>query len=372
MNVLATPAACDPNQAWSCRVTWSLTENETAAQLAEVVLGKPAAIVGLLLLGWFARWILHRLIDRVVRRAEHGVLGPKTGRLSLGNVAAREQAEPVGAGAAAAAGSAAAARRGQRAATMGSLLKSTVTGVVYGIVGIMVLAEIGVNVAPLIASAGVVGVALGFGAQSLVKDFLSGIFMIIEDQYGVGDVIDAGEAVGTVEAVSLRVTRLRAQDGTVWYVRNGEILRIGNMSQNWARAVVDVGVGYGEDLVRVKRVLTEVAHGMWEDEDFQGIIIEEPEVTGVEMLAADSVNLRVLVKTAPMQQWAVARTLRERIKARFDHEGIEIPFQQRVIWHRDDRAGANDAGHGGPIDGPVDGPADGPSGAPQAKDVPKA
>lgn len=313
---------------------WSMTENETASQLAEVLLGKPAAVLGLILLGWFARWLLHRLIDRVVRRAEHGVLAGKSGRISLGNVAAREHGD------AGTATSAAAARRGQRAATMGSLLKSTVTGVVYGIVGIMVLAEIGVNVAPLIASAGVVGVALGFGAQSLVKDFLSGIFMIIEDQYGVGDVIDAGEAIGTVEAVSLRVTRLRAQDGTVWYVRNGEILRIGNMSQNWARAVVDVGVGYGEDLVRVKRVLTEVAHDMWEDEDFRGIIIEEPEVTGVEMLAADSVNLRVLVKTAPMQQWAVARTLRERIKARFDHEGIEIPFQQRVIWHRDDRSGA--------------------------------
>ena len=106
---------------------------------------------------------------------------------------------------------------------------------------------------------------------------------------------------------------------------NGEILRVGNMSQNWSRAVVDVGVGYGEDLARVKQVLSEIAHDLWEDEDFRDLIIEEPEITGVEMLAADSVNLRVLIKTRPMEQWAVAREMRQRIKSRFDHEGIEIP-----------------------------------------------
>jgi small conductance mechanosensitive channel len=208
----------------------------------------------------------------------------------------------------------------------------------------MMLSEIGVNIAPIIASAGILGIALGFGAQSLVKDFLSGVFMIFEDQYGVGDVVDVGEAIGTVEAVTLRVTRLRDLNGTVWYVPNGEILRVGNMSQNWSRAVLDVSVGYGEDLGRVTRVLKEVAHDLWEDEEYSELIIEEPEVTGVEMLAADSVNLRVLIKTRPLEQWAVAREMRQRIKARFDHEGIEIPFAQRVIWHRDDqrdRAGAN-------------------------------
>ena len=163
---------------------------------------------------------------------------------------------------------------------MGALLKSVITGVLVAIIGTMILSELGVNIAPIIASAGILGIALGFGAQSLVKDFLSGIFMIFEDQYGVGDVVDVGEASGTVEAVSLRVTRLRDVNGTVWYVRNGEILRVGNMSQNWARAVLDVTVGYDEDLARVQRVLTEVAHDLWEDEDFKGLIIEEPEVTG--------------------------------------------------------------------------------------------
>ena len=149
--------------------------------------------------------------------------------------------------------------------------------------------------------------------------------------------VDVGEASGTVEAVSLRVTRLRDVNGTVWYVPNGEILRVGNMSQNWSRAVVDVGVGYSEDLDRVKRVLKRGGRRPVGGRRLRGLIIEEPEVTGVEMLAADSVTLRVMVKTAPMEQWAVARELRQRIKARFDHEGIEIPYAQRVVWHREGR-----------------------------------
>jgi small-conductance mechanosensitive channel len=163
--------------------------------------------------------------------------------------------------------------------------------------------------------------------------------MMIEDQYGVGDVVDVGEASGTVEAVTMRVTRLRDLNGTVWYVPNGAITRVGNMSQNWARAVVDVNVGYSEDLARVQRVLRDVAHDLWQDEDFKDQIIEEPEVTGVEMFTPEAVTLRVLLKTAPMEQWAVARALRQRVKARFDHEGIEIPLPQRVVWHREEKTG---------------------------------
>ena len=149
-------------------------------------------------------------------------------------------------------------------------------------------------------------------------------------------IFDVGEASGTVEAVSLRVTRLRDLNGTVWYVPNGAILRVGNMSQNWSRAVVDVSVAYSEDLTRVKRVLSEIAHDLWDDEDFRELVIEEPEVTGVEALTPDAITLRVLVKTAPMEQWAIARELRQRIKARFDHEGIEIPFAQRVVWQQEE------------------------------------
>jgi small-conductance mechanosensitive channel len=323
---------CETDEA-ICRQVEEWTGNHLAANAADLLVGKPLVLVGLFVLFLVVRWVLHRLIDRVVRRAEGGVLprgvsrfGRRRGRTSEAEMAAHAR------------DLAATTRRAQRSKTIGDLFKSVVTGVLVAIIGTMMLSEVGVDIAPIIASAGIIGIALGFGAQSLVKDFLSGVFMIVEDQYGVGDVIDLGEAVGTVEAVTLRVTRLRDLNGTVWYVPNGEILRVGNMSQNWSRAVVDVSVAYSEDLNRVKRVLSEIAHDLWDDDDWRELIIEEPEVTGVEMLAADSVNLRVMIKTLPMEQWAVARELRQRVKARFDHEGIEIPFAQRVVWHRDSSA----------------------------------
>ncbi|GAA3647620.1 mechanosensitive ion channel [Nocardioides ginsengisoli] len=295
-----------------CDLTWDLTGNRRLSAWSDVLIGKPLAILGVILLAVVAAWLLHRLVDRIARRAERGVLP--------------ERVE-----------NAVQARRKQRAATMAGVLKSIITFIVVAIGGTMVLSELGINIAPIIASAGILGIALGFGAQSLVKDFLAGIFIFIEDQYGVGDVVDVGDANGTVEAVTLRMTRLRDVNGTVWYVPNGEILRVGNKSQNWSRAVVDVSVGYREDLARVQRVLREVAHDLWEDDDFNHVIIEEPEVTGVETLTPDAITIRVMVKTAPLEQWAVARALRQRIKARFDHEGIEIPFAQRVVWHREDR-----------------------------------
>ncbi len=276
----------------------------------ELILGRPLTVVGLLLLGLVVRWVLHRLVDRISSRAEDGLLPDRLSHLGT---------DPT--------------RRTQRARAVGSLIKSIISGVTVAVIGTMMLSEF-VNIGPILASAGILGVALGFGAQSLVKDFLSGIFMIFEDQYGLGDVVDAGEATGTVEAVGLRVTRLRDLDGTVWYIRNGEIVRVGNKSQNWARSVLDIGVAYDEDIGRVRRVLEEVAHGLWEDEDFQGVIIEEPEVWGVEALDADAVTIRLTLKTAPLEQWRVARVMRERIKSRFDHEGIEIPFPQRVVWQR--------------------------------------
>ena len=295
-----------------CDLTWDVTGNRRLAEWSDVLIGKPLAIIALILLALLARWLLHRVVDRIARRAERGVLP--------------ERVE-----------NAVAARRKQRAATMAGLLKSIITFVVVAIAGTMVLSELGVDIAPIIASAGIIGIALGFGAQSLVKDFLAGIFVFIEDQYGVGDVVDVGDASGTVEAVTLRMTRLRDVNGTVWYVPNGEILRVGNKSQNWSRAVVDVVVGPREDLVHVQQVLRDIAHDLWEDDEYNRLIIEQPEVTGVETLDPTAITIRVMVKTAPLEQWGVARALRQRIKARFDHEGIEIPFAQRVIWQREER-----------------------------------
>ncbi|SDR76909.1 small conductance mechanosensitive channel [Nocardioides scoriae] len=306
--LLDMPTQCRETDSWTCAAVYDWTGNEVAARAATWLIGKPAAIVGLLLGALVVRWLATKAVDRVVQRAE---MTPLPGARAVHT------------------------RRAQRARSLGTLLKSILTTVVFGIAFVMVLSEIGVDVAPILASAGVLGLAIGFGAQNLVKDFLSGVMMMVEDQYGVGDVVDLGEAVGTVEAVGLRVTRLRDVNGTVWYVRNGEILRVGNQSQNWARTVLDVNVGYTEDLVRVRRILAEVAHGLWEDEDYRDVVIEEPEVWGVENLGPDGVVVRVTLKTAPLEQWAVAREMRQRIKGRFDHEGIVIPLPQRVVWHHD-------------------------------------
>jgi small-conductance mechanosensitive channel len=272
----------------------------------------PGAILLIIVIGLAFRWFVCRAIDRLVRRA---------GKSAVPGVLANSRAGEFLADLKPAVH----ARRQQRAETMGSLLKSVATGMILAIVVMTVLAKIGINIAPIIASAGIVGVALGFGAQNLVKDLLSGVFMILEDQYGVGDTVDLGEATGTVEAVGLRVTRLRDVNGTVWYVRNGEILRVGNQSQNWARTVLDVTVTYETDLDRVQDILQQVATSTYEEPQFHDVIIEPPEVWGVERFDKDGVVVRVVLKTAPAQQWLVARAMRRRIKAEFDRAGITMP-----------------------------------------------
>ncbi|HET6561757.1 MAG TPA: mechanosensitive ion channel family protein [Marmoricola sp.] len=322
MSFTAAPA-CETED-WLCQEVKSLTGNEWLGTAADWLIAKPTVILFLVLLALLARRLARRVINRLVERASVGVLPP----LAHG----KQGLEDGPAGAAAA--RIAATRRRQRAETMGAVLMSVATFAIITIVVIMSLAELGVNIGPLIAGAGIVGLALGFGAQTLVRDFLAGLLMLFEDQYGIGDVVDLGEASGTVEAVTLRVTRLRDVDGTVWYVRNGEILRVGNMSQNWARTILDVSVGYGENLAEVRRILEETCHELFETPEFRELVMEEPEVWGVERMDHDAVVVRVAIKTVPLEQWAVARQLREKIKTRFDREGIEIPLPQRVVWHR--------------------------------------
>ena len=289
-------------------VNWDLP----AGKAYEWFVAAPASILLIIVIGLLFRWFVSRAIDRLVTRASKGavpgvIANSKAGEFLDGLKQGSHQ------------------RREQRAQTMGSLLKSVATGMILAVVIVMVLSQLGANIAPIIASAGILGIAFGFGAQNLVKDFLSGIFMILEDQYGVGDTVDLGEATGTVEAVGLRVTRLRDVNGTVWYVRNGEILRVGNQSQNWARTVLDVTVSYDADLDRVQEILQEVATSTYEDPRFHDVIIEQPEVWGVERFDKDGVVVRVVLKTAPAQQWLVARAMRQRIKAEFDRAGIRMP-----------------------------------------------
>ena len=222
-----------------------------------------------------------------------------------------------------------------RANTIGLVLRSIAVAGVWIFAGLMILGQLDIDLGPLIAGAGIGGLALGFGAQSIVKDFLSGLFMLIEDQYGVGDVIDIGEAIGTVEKVSLRSTTLRDVRGTVWHIPNGEIARVGNFSQLWSRALIDVEVAYDVDLRYAQEVIQQVADAFWEDPEWGGDeLVERPTVVGIQSLGASGVGIRLMVKTEPSMQWSVERELRLRIKEGLDAAGIEIPFPQQTVWFR--------------------------------------
>ncbi|MCX5369867.1 MULTISPECIES: mechanosensitive ion channel family protein [unclassified Streptomyces] len=215
-------------------------------------------------------------------------------------------------------------RRRQRSQAIGSVLRSVASFVILGTAALMVLGTFEINLAPLLASAGVAGVAIGFGARNLVTDFLSGVFMILEDQYGVGDQIDAGVATGEVIEVGLRVTKLRGANGEIWYVRNGEVKRIGNLSQGWATAGVDVTVKASEDLDLVKATLDEVAEKMSKEEPWNELLWSPIEVLGLDSVLLDSMVVRVSAKTMPGKALAVERELRWRVKRAFDAADIRI------------------------------------------------
>ncbi|MET9883677.1 mechanosensitive ion channel family protein [Streptomyces sp. NPDC006430] len=215
-------------------------------------------------------------------------------------------------------------RRRQRSEAIGSVLRSVASFLILGTAGLMVLGALGINLGPLLASAGVAGVAIGFGARNLVTDFLSGVFMILEDQYGVGDKIDAGVASGEVVEVGLRVTKLRGDNGEIWYVRNGEIKRIGNLSQGWATAGVAVQVKPSENLARIREVVKDVADGMVKESPWDERLWGPVEVLGLDEVLLASMTVKVSARTMPGQQFAVERELRWRIKEAFDAAGIGI------------------------------------------------
>jgi small conductance mechanosensitive channel len=238
------------------------------------------------------RVVIHRVTDGIASGARRaGGTGTLTGLLARANPLVSE-------------------RRAQRARTLGSVLQSTASIVVTSIAVLLILDDLGVNIAPFIASAGVVGVALGFGAQSLVKDFLSGTFMLLEDQYGVGDTVDFGTVTGKVEEVALRVTKVRDAAGTLWYLRNGEILRVGNQTQEWANAVVRVVVGADSGVDVVHDALERAADSVARDPVLGGSMLEPPEVSDGDALTSDGLGFTVHVKTRPAMQWDVQRALR--------------------------------------------------------------
>jgi len=286
----------------------NLTWESTTAWLSTI----GVQILITILLAVITLWLCRRLINRVVLT----MTSKSAQRLAESGRAGRVLATATGL---------AGERQRQRVETIGSLLRSIVTFVVGALTVVTIMALLDIPVAPLLTSAGVAGVALGFGAQSLVKDFLAGIFMILEDQYGVGDVIDTGEAVGTVEEVTLRITRLRDANGVTWYVRNGEIVRIGNRSQGYATAIVDMPVSYAENVERVVGVIRETATAMGEDPDWADRFVEDPKVLGVESIVGMTMTIRTIAQCVPGENFAVQRELRERLKAALDAAEVQAP-----------------------------------------------
>lgn len=318
---LDTKPVCANDASTWCGQVWSITHNSWLATSAGWLVAKPLHIIGIVVVAMVARFLMHRLIRRLTsggRSRMASLLRPLRERAphTLATIVSD--------------------RRTQRTRTIGSVLQSITSFVIWGIAVVLVLGDLGFNLTPIIASAGVIGVAVGFGAQNLVKDFLSGIFMLVEDQYGVGDIVDLGEATGTVESVGLRVTTVRDYAGTVWYVRNGEVQRVGNSSQGFAIAVVDVPLGYATDVNRALTLLEQVARQATGEAPMADDVLEGPKVLGVQGMTTENITLRLTVKVRPARQWATQRELRRRIMAVFDQAGIERPLATQTRGEGED------------------------------------
>ena len=328
---VCTPAAVEGAAAAEPNLICTLVYGWTGVTWLSLAAGTIFKIVFVVVLAW----LLTRFTRRGIRRFVHRLTREGTERAGF-----LRAMSPL-----ADTGTINLQRATARAQTIGEVARSFAVVAIWITAGITVLGAFNINLGPLIAGAGIAGVALGFGAQNLVRDFLSGMFMLLEDQYGVGDVVDLGEATGIVESVSLRTTRLRAVDGTVWYVPNGEVRRVGNMSQHWSRALLDVPVAYDTDVDRASDVIKATADAMAADPEWSALILSDPEVWGLEQLGDSQMSIRLVVQTVPLEQWKVTRELRRRIKMSFDEAGIEIPFPQRTVWVR--HAEGESAGPGG-------------------------
>jgi small-conductance mechanosensitive channel len=307
---------CRTPVSMGCQVTWNISHNASLTRTysewldGDSLITLVLKIVLTITLALLLRRVLNRTITRITVQMAEGTMSEKI----------RERTRTIFDGSPVLVSE----RRRQRAETMGSVLRSIASSIILATAAITVLGYLGLDLTAILASASIAGVAVAFGAQNLVKDFLTGMFMLLEDQYGVGDVVDVGSAKGTVEAVTLRTTRLRDVNGVVWYVPNGEIKRVGNESQNWARVVLDVPVEYDVDLDKVRTILADTAATMAVDPPWDEIIIEDPTVWGVQALSGEAVVVRVVCKTAPGRQADAARELRERVKKAFDSAGVNV------------------------------------------------
>src|SRR6056297_155065 len=321
--------ACGDDPGWLCEFVYDVTGNGFLAQISDRVV----TVVFILLLAWVLSALARRHLARAIARMmapDRAAAARHLNRLGIDSADTLIAPDLAGA--------ATDPRRAARVNSITSVLGSTISIVIWSLAIMIALGQVGINLGPLIAGAGIAGVALGFGAQSLVKDFIAGLFMLIEDQYGIGDVVDLDEATGVVEKISLRTTVLRGLDGTVWHVPNGYVQRVGNMSQLWSVALVDVDVAYDSDLAEARRVILECGEEVTTREEWSDHVLEEPNLLGVEALGADGITIRMTVRTKPGSQWGLQRALREELKRALDGAGIEIPFPQRTVWFRQDGA----------------------------------
>jgi small conductance mechanosensitive channel len=220
----------------------------------------------------------------------------------------------------------------KRAQTLGNILRNALLVVITFIALLMILGELGIQLGPLLATAGIGAVAIGFGAQSLVRDVISGFFIILENQYRIGDAIEVAGASGLVESISIRKTVLRDLEGRVHIIPNGEIKMVSNLSKEWSRAVVDIGISYREDIDQIIALLSQIGKDLEGEEPYKSAILEPMQILGVEQFKESEIVIRTIVKTVPLKQWEVSRELRRRIKNRFDEKGIQIPFPHRVLF----------------------------------------
>jgi small conductance mechanosensitive channel len=221
----------------------------------------------------------------------------------------------------------------KRAHTLGNILRHAFLIIITFVAVLMILGELGIQLGPLLATAGIGALAIGFGAQGLVKDLISGFFIILENQYRIGDVIEVAGVSGLVESVSLRKTVLRDLQGKVHTIPNGEIKVVSNFSKEWSRSVLDLGISYRDDIDQIVDLLVRIGKEMESEEPYKSAILEPLQVLGVEKFDESQMVIRMMVKTVPLKQWEVGRELRRRIKIRFDEKGIQLPFPHRVlIW----------------------------------------
>ncbi len=306
------------NQGAVCEVLYEWTDSELFAEATSFIIGVPVKLVLIavlaLILNKFSRSAIRRLMKRLgTATADHG------------DAVVTESSV---------------ARAEERASTIDSLLRSLSTAVIYGAALILMLEVFGISLIPVIASAGVLSLAIGFGAQSVVEDLLRGVFMLAEDQFGVGDRVDIGSVNGYVERVTLRTTVIRDTTGTLWHVPNSQIDWVANEAQKSSRATIEIGVSYTVDLEEATNVLQLAADDLTNDPDWSDIVQRPPEVSGVQELGDDAVNIRVIVWVEAGARRRFERVLRRRLKEALDAAGVEMPNRQVDVWVRNQEAAA--------------------------------